>query len=289
MDDFQGVGTRPMLSFTKMHGTGNDFMVIDCTHEPLCLSPAQIRRMADRHFGIGFDQLLLVEPPDCPDVDFRYRIFNADGTEVGQCGNGARCFARFVRDRGLCHKDCMRVRTTAGIIELHLTSYGAVVVDMGVPKLEPADVPFLATHGGYCHEVEVDGRRVELTVVGMGNPHAVLFVDAVDTAPVSSLGPSLTVHPRFPERVNVGFAQVVSRDVLRLRVFERGAGETLACGSGACAAVVAGCLRGLLDARVTVRLPGGDVRIEWADRGGPVLLEGSATPVYEGRWLWPPP
>ncbi len=287
MDDFQGVGTRPMLPFTKMHGTGNDFMVIDCTHEPFGLSPAQIRRMADRHFGVGFDQLLLVEAADRPDVDFRYRIFNADGTEAGQCGNGARCFARFVRDRGLCHKDCIRVRTTAGIIELHLTSYGAVVVDMGVPKLEPADIPFLATHAGHRHEVEVDGRRVELTVVGMGNPHAVLFVDAVDTAPVSSLGPSLTVHPRFPERVNVGFAQVVSRDVLRLRVFERGAGETLACGSGACAAVVAGRLGGLLDPRVTVQLPGGDVRIEWPDTSSPVLLEGSAIPVYEGRWLWP--
>lgn len=289
MNDFPATGTRPALPFTKMHGIGNDFMVLDCTREPVSLNAAQIRRMADRHFGVGFDQLLLVEPPDRPGVDFRYRIFNADGSEVGQCGNGARCFARFVRDRGLSRKDRIRVSTATGILELLITPQGAVVVSMGVPKLEPADIPFLAAENGNRHQVEVDGQCVELSIVSMGNPHAVLFVDDVGTAPVHALGSLLTAHPRFPERVNVGFAQLLSREAMRLRVFERGVGETLACGSGACAAVVAGRLEGWLDSRVTVHLPGGDLRIEWPDVRSPVLLEGPATPVYEGRWLWMQP
>ncbi|WP_154716768.1 diaminopimelate epimerase [Sterolibacterium denitrificans] len=282
---------RTPLAFTKMHGLGNDFMVLDCTRAHLQLSDAQIRLLADRHFGVGFDQLLMVEPATRPDVDFRYRIFNADGSEVEQCGNGARCFARFVRDRGLSDKDLIRVETAAGVIELRLTPEGRVVVNMGVPKLLPAEIPFLADAPALLHRVEVnvDGgsEQVELAVVNMGNPHAVLFVESVDTAPVGRLGPLLESHPRFPARVNVGFMQVLARDRVKLRVFERGTGETLACGTGACAAVVAGRRRGLLDERVEVALPGGELRIEWPGENAPVLMAGPATRVYEGLWLWP--
>lgn len=277
----------PPLAFTKMHGLGNDFMVLDCTRAALPLSDAQIRLLADRHFGVGFDQLLMVEPATRPEVDFRYRIFNADGSEVEQCGNGARCFARFVRDQGLSDKELIRVETAAGVIELRLTSEGRVVVNMGVPKWLPAEIPFLAEVPALLYPVEVQGEQVELAVVNMGNPHAVLLVGNVDTAPVARLGPLLESHPRFPARVNVGFLQVLARDRVKLRVFERGTGETLACGTGACAAVVAGRRLGLLDARVTVFLPGGELHIEWPDETAPVLMEGPATRVYEGLWLWP--
>lgn len=283
----------PPLAFTKMHGLGNDFMVLDCTRASLHLSAAQIRLMADRHFGVGFDQLLMVEPPRRPDVDFRYRIFNADGSEVEQCGNGARCFARFVRDRGLTGKDLIRVETAAGVIELRVTPEGRVAVNMGAPKFLPAEIPFVipfpfaADASEERHRVEVDGTEVELSVVNMGNPHAVLFVDAVDLAPVNTLGPLLESHSRFPARVNVGFVQVLTRDRVKLRVFERGTGETLACGTGACAAVVAGRRRGLLDARVDVHLPGGDLLIEWPGGVAPVFMTGPATRVYDGLWLWP--
>lgn len=277
---------RP-LPFTKMHGIGNDFVVIDATRRPVHLSSAQIRLMADRHFGVGFDQLLMVERARDPDADFHYRIFNADGSEAGQCGNGARCLARFVRQRGLTRKDLIRVKTSAGVIELRITPADRVVVNMGVPKFLPDEIPFVADAPRELHLVEVDGEPHELAVVNMGNPHAVLFVDAIDTAPVGTLGPRLESHPRFPLRANIGFVQVLSRERVKLRVFERGAGETLACGSGACAAVVAGRRLGLLDAQVRVGLPGGELLIEWRDEGAPVLMEGPATRVYEGLWVWP--
>lgn len=279
--------STPPLAFTKMHGLGNDFVVIDATRLPVRLDAAQIRLMADRHFGVGFDQLLMVEPPRCPDVDFRYRIFNADGSEVEQCGNGARCFARFVREHGLTHKDFIRVETAAGVIGLRVTSEGRVVVDMGRPRFLPQEIPFVAEAPRESYLVEVNGSPVELAVVNMGNPHAVLFVDAVDTAPVDTLGPLLMAHPRFPLRANIGFVQVLSRERVKLRVFERGVGETLACGTGACAAVAAGQRRGLLDARVNVQLPGGELYVEWRGGAAPVLLEGPATRVYEGLWIWP--
>lgn len=279
--------TPPPLAFTKMHGLGNDFVVIDATQLPIRLDAAQIRLLADRHFGVGFDQLLMVEPSHRPDVDFRYRIFNADGSEVEQCGNGARCFARFVRERGLTRKDFIRVETAAGVIGLQVTPEGRVVVDMGRPRFLPQEIPFVADAPRESYLVEVNGGQVELAVVSMGNPHAVLFVDALDTAPVATLGPLLVAHPRFPLGANIGFAQLSSRNQVKLRVFERGVGETLACGTGACAAVAAGRRRGLLDPRVSVHLPGGELCVEWPGGTATVRLEGPATRVYEGLWVWP--
>ena len=273
----------PTLSFTKMHGLGNDFMVVDAISQPFRLRPDMIRKLADRHFGIGFDQLLVVEPPGLPDVDFRYRIFNADGSEVEQCGNGARCFARFVRDQRLTNRRVIRVQTAAGVIELRVGREGWVTVDMGVPELNPAAIPFAAESRQSVYTVDVDGQTVELSAVSMGNPHGVLLVDDVDTAPVATLGPALERHPRFPSRANIGFLQVIDRGRARLRVFERGAGETMACGTGACAAVVAGQLRGLLDERVRITLPGGDLVIEWQGEGAPVMMEGPTARVCDGQ------
>jgi len=277
----------PLLRFTKMHGLGNDFMVVDAITQPFRLRPEMIRALADRHFGVGFDQLLVVEPPGLPDVDFRYRIFNADGSEVEQCGNGARCFARFVRDQRLTNKRLIRVQTAKGVIELKVGRDGNVRVNMGVPVLEPAAIPFVADTRAVVYPVEVDGQTVELTAVSMGNPHAVVVVDNVDTAPVAHLGPLLEQHPRFPERANIGFLQVQDPAHARLRVFERGSGETLACGSGACAAVVAGNLRGLLGPRVEMELRGGRLLIEWQGEGTPVMMEGPATTVFEGQLRLP--
>ena len=277
----------PLLRFTKMHGLGNDFMVVDAISQPFRLRPEMIRELADRNFGIGFDQLLVVEPPGLPDVDFRYRIFNADGSEVEQCGNGARCFARFVRDQRLTNKRVVRVQTAKGVIELKIGKDGMVMVNMGVPELTPPAIPFAADRQKTVYTVEVDGQQIELSAVSMGNPHGVLVVDDVDTAPVASLGPALEKHPRFPARANIGFLQIVDRSHARLRVFERGSGETLACGSGACAAVVAGQLRGLLDARVDVELRGGRLVIEWQGEGTPVMMEGPATTVFEGQLRLP--
>ncbi len=277
----------PLLRFTKMHGLGNDFMVVDAISQPFRLRPEMIRELADRNFGIGFDQLLVVEPPGLPDVDFRYRIFNADGSEVEQCGNGARCFARFVRDQRLTNKRVVRVQTAKGVIELKIGKDGMVMVNMGVPELNPPAIPFAADRKKTVYTVEVDGQQIELSAVSMGNPHGVLVVDDVDTAPVASLGPALEKHPRFPARANIGFLQIVDRSHARLRVFERGSGETLACGSGACAAVVAGQLRGLLDARVDVELRGGRLVIEWQGEGTPVMMEGPATTVFEGQLRLP--
>jgi len=273
----------PLIRFTKMHGLGNDFMVVDAISQPFRIRPEVIRELADRNFGIGFDQLLVVEPPGLPDVDFRYRIFNADGSEVEQCGNGARCFARFVRDQRLTNKRIIRVQTAKGVIELRVGKDGMVMVNMGVPELNPPAIPFAADRRKDVYTVDVEGETVELSAVSMGNPHGVLLVDDVDTAPVATLGPCLESHPRFPARANIGFLQIVDRSHARLRVFERGSGETLACGSGACAAVVAGRLRGLLDQRVEVSLRGGRLVIEWQGEGTPVMMEGPATSVYEGQ------
>ena len=280
-------GQGPLLRFTKMHGLGNDFMVVDAISQQFRLRPEMIRELADRNFGIGFDQLLVVEPPGLPDVDFRYRIFNADGSEVEQCGNGARCFARFVRDQRLTNKRVIRVQTAKGVIELRIGKDGLVLVNMGVPELNPPAIPFAADSQKVVYTVDVDGRSVELSAVSMGNPHGVLVVSDIDTAPVESLGPSLEKHPRFPARANIGFLQIVDRTHARLRVFERGSGETLACGSGACAAVVAGRLRGLLDARVQVELRGGPLVIEWQGEGTPVMMDGPASTVFEGQLRLP--
>lgn len=272
-----------LVRFTKMHGLGNDFVVIDALSQRVRLTPRIVRKLADRHTGIGFDQLLLVEPPSRPDLDFRYRIFNADGSEVEHCGNGARCFGRFVRDRRLTMKDEIHVETARGKAILYLLPDRQVDVDMGVPELRPDKVPFEAEQQAVTYPVEVAGEQVELGVVSMGNPHGVLLVDDVDTAPVERLGPALESHPRFPQRANIGFMQVLNRGEIRLRVYERGAGETRACGTGACAAVVAGRLRGLLDEEVQVHLPGGDLRIRWAGEGEALRMIGPATTVYEGQ------
>ena len=280
-------GQGPLLRFTKMHGLGNDFMVVDAISQQFRLRPEMIRDLANRNFGIGFDQLLVVEPPGLPDVDFRYRIFNADGSEVEQCGNGARCFARFVRDQRLTNKRVIRVQTAKGIIELRISKDGQVLVNMGVPELNPPAIPFAANCQKTVYTVDVEEQTVELSAVSMGNPHGVLVVEDVDSAPVSSLGPLLEKHPRFPARANIGFLQIIDRGHARLRVFERGSGETLACGSGACAAVVAGRLRGLLDERVNVELRGGPLVIEWQGEGTPVMMEGPATSVFEGQLRLP--
>lgn len=270
------------LAFTKMEGAGNDFVVVDATETPFTLSTAQLRRLADRHFGVGCDQILVVERCARPDADFRYRIFNADGDEVEQCGNGARCFVRFVHARGLSAKREIRVETLGGMIVPRLEDDGDVSVDMGAPILDPARVPFLTERPGELQTLEIDGRVCELTVLSMGNPHAVQVVPDVAAAPVGTEGPRLETHPRFPKRVNVGYMQVLERGRIRLRVWERGVGETLACGSGACAAVVAGILRGLLDSPVCVEARGGALTVSWAGGDNPVWMKGPATTVFEG-------
>lgn len=272
-----------LVRFTKMHGLGNDFMVIDAISQRIRLSSDQVRSLADRNFGIGFDQLLLVEPPTRPEMDFRYRIYNADGSEVEHCGNGARCFARFVRDKRLIMRDRIAVQTARGEAILQIHEDKQVEVDMGAPELIPAEIPFDAAEKSATYSVDVNCDSVELSAVSMGNPHGVLVVDSVDSAPVETLGPALEAHPRFPRKANIGFMEVVSRNEIRLRVFERGAGETQACGTGACAAVVAGRLRGLLDEQVLVHLPGGDLKISWAGEGQPVMMTGPATTVFEGQ------
>ncbi|MFN2308979.1 MAG: diaminopimelate epimerase [Gammaproteobacteria bacterium] len=272
-----------LLAFTKMHGLGNDFVVIDGVRQRIALTPDQVRLLADRHRGVGCDQVLLVEPPQGPDADFRYRIFNADGGEVGQCGNGARCFARFVFETGLTRKTRIPVETAAGRLELVLRDDGQVTVNMGVPRLVPAEIPFDAPAPAPQYALEVDGQTVEIGAVSLGNPHAVLVVDNVDAAPVATLGPRIEAHPRFPQRVNVGFMQVLARDHIRLRVYERGAGETQACGSGAAAAAVIGQLQERLGSAVRVSLPGGDLMLSWAGAGQPLFMTGPATRVFEGQ------
>ena len=271
------------IDFTKMHGLGNDFVVIDAINQPVELTPGQVRQLADRHLGIGCDQLLLVEPASDARADFRYRIFNADGGEVGQCGNGARCFMQFVREQGLTDKTQLQVETASGPLQLIQQPDGQITVDMGVPRLEPAEIPFLAERRDNRYALDVLDQQLEIAALSMGNPHAVLRVADIDTAAVATLGPLIEQHARFPERVNVGFMQVLAEDAIRLRVYERGAGETLACGSGACAAVVAGQLQGWLAERVKVGLNGGELVVSWAGIGQPVLMTGPATTVYQGR------
>jgi diaminopimelate epimerase len=278
------------LKFTKMHGAGNDFIVVDAISQDVSLGAEQWRRLADRRFGIGADQILIVERPTEPGVDFRYRIFNNDGSEVEQCGNGSRAFVRFVVDKGLSKERSIRVQTMSGIINPRMEEDGSITVDMGAPRLEPAEVPFDAAGLGGWAEGEdtlwplpVAGKTVFVSVVSMGNPHAVQVVDEVDSAPVAQTGPLIESHARFPKRVNAGYMQVVDRHHIRLRVYERGAGETLACGTGACAAVVAGIRRGLLDSPVRVSARGGELSIAWAGPGQPVYLSGPAVTVFEGE------
>ena len=283
------------LKFTKMQGAGNDFVVLDATRAPIELDREQWRWLADRRFGVGADQILVVGPPlDEARADFSYRIYNADGGQVEQCGNGARAFARFVRDKGLSTAGALRVETEAGLITPRIDDHGDVTVDMGAPLFDAADLPFDAT-GLVSHAVadetlwtlDVDGASIDLGLVSMGNPHAVLVVDDVDAAPVASLGPRIETHPRFPRRVNVGFVEVVDRNRVRLRVHERGAGETLACGTGACAAVVSGIRRGLLDCPVTVQARGGTLVVAWHGAGTPVELRGPTETVFDGEVVVP--
>jgi diaminopimelate epimerase len=278
------------LKFTKMHGAGNDFVVIDAIHQHIDFSPAQWQRLADRRFGVGADQMLVVEKPQAQEVDFRYRIYNADGGEVEQCGNGARAFVRFVTDKGLTDKRAIRVETLSGVIEPRLEADGGITVDMGAPILEAQRVPFDATGldgkpegDDVLWPLDVNGRDLWISVVSMGNPHAVQIVADADAAPVAEDGPRIERHPRFPRRVNAGFMQILDRNAIRLRVFERGAGETLACGTGACAAVVAGIRRGLLDTPVRVETRGGELSIAWAGGNAPVLLTGPAVTVFDGE------
>ncbi len=275
------------VRFTKMHGLGNDFVVFDAVRQPFVPSPGQAKFIADRHFGIGCDQILVVEAADDPDVDFRYRIFNADGGEVEQCGNGARCFVRFVHEQGLTHKREIRVETRSGLIVPRLESNGEVTVNMGVPGFSPREIPFSSSSEDVVQPLHVNNGRGEqafdISVVSMGNPHAVQVVEDVATAHVERWGPLIESHPRFPRRVNAGFMQVTDRHDIRLRVYERGAGETLACGTGACAAVVAGIRRGLLDSPVRVSTRGGDLSIAWDGPGTPVMMTGPAVTVFEGE------
>jgi diaminopimelate epimerase len=272
-----------LLKFTKMHGAGNDFVVLDGVHQSLHLTPEQLRLLADRHFGVGCDQILLVERSQNPAVDFRYRIFNADGGEVEQCGNGARCFVRYVHDHKLTTKREITVETKSGLISPRLADDGRVTVNMGAPIFDPARIPFVSDTDAPVQPLMVGNTRIEISAVSMGNPHAVQLVEDIETAPVGTQGPLIEQHPRFPRRVNAGFMQIIDRSHVRLRVFERGSGETLSCGSGACAAVVAGIRRGLLDETVHVATRGGTLSISWAGETSPVLMTGPAISVFEGE------
>ena len=275
------------FEFTKMHGIGNDFVVIDAINQDISLSAEQVRFIADRHIGVGCDQLLLVERPTLNEAEFSYRIYNADGGEVQQCGNGARCFARFVHDHGLTGSTEIPVETAAGIIILKLEQDGQVTVDMGVPSFDPASLPFEPDDAdkddSEYHQLVVNGEKYAIGAVSVGNPHAVLLVDSVDEAPVETLGAAIESHERFPERVNVGFMEIMDRSRIRLRVFERGVGETQACGTGACAAVAVGVHNSLLDHAVQVELKGGNLMIRWPGDNKPLLMTGPAQTVYKGN------
>lgn len=271
------------VKFTKMQGLGNDFVVIDGVRQSVLMTPEKIRWLADRHFGVGCDQVLLVESADHSHADFRYRIFNADGSEVAQCGNGARCFARFVREKGLTEKDEIQVDTDAGRLVLRLVGDEGVIVNMGVPRHTPTEIPLQQDAESLIYSLMLENESIDFGAVSMGNPHAVILVNSIETAEVERLGPLIESNRLFPERVNVGFMAVVDRHQVRLRVFERGSGETLACGSGACAAAVVGIEQGLLDSPVRVHLPGGSLDIEWAGRGTPVFMRGPAVTVFEGE------
>ena len=271
-----------------MHGLGNDFVVIDAISQNVDMTPALAQAMAERRFGIGCDQVLLVEPAGEPDVEFNYRIFNQDGSEVSQCGNGARCFAKFVSDKGLTQKTSFSVLTRAGKLELVLDKPGLVTVDMGQPIFAPSEIPFIADQAADTYSTEIDSETLRVSVLSMGNPHAVLQVANVDQAPVDRIGQCLQNHRRFPEQVNVGFMQVLNRNSFKLRVFERGVGETLACGSGACAAMVAGVKLNLLDSTAAAHLTGGELDLSWEGRGCSVYTTGPAKFVYDGIWLEAP-
>ncbi len=272
-----------LLQFSKMHGLGNDFMVVDSVTQNAYFNPEVVRRLADRNFGIGFDQLLVVEPPYDPELDFHYRIFNADGTEVEQCGNGARCFARFVKLKGLTNRNRITVSTAKGKLTLYIEKDEQVTVNMGVPQLNPAKVPFRAAKEEKTYILRVAEQTVLCGVVSMGNPHCVLLVDDVDSAPVEELGKAITAHERFPEQVNVGFLQVIDNGRAKLRVYERGVGETLACGTGACAALVVGQLQGKLGRKARIELPGGPLQLQWDGPGKPVKMTGPAEHVFDGQ------
>lgn len=272
-----------LLNFTKMHGLGNDFMMVDAVSQNIFLTKEQIKQLANRHFGVGFDQLLMVEPPYDPELDFHYRIFNADGSEVEQCGNGARCFAKFVRYRGLTNKTKINVSTKSGKITLYVEQDGQVTVNMGVPQLEPAKIPFKAQKQEATYILLTEQQTVFCGAVSIGNPHAVLDVADAQTAAVNTLGPQLETHERFPEKANIGFMQILSPQHIKLRVWERGVGETLACGTGACAAVVVGQLQKKLGPQVRVDLPGGSLQIRWNGPGQPVKMTGPAEHVFDGQ------
>ncbi|MCO8112993.1 diaminopimelate epimerase [Acinetobacter lwoffii] len=272
-----------LLEFTKMHGLGNDFMVVDLISQRAYLDTLTIQRLANRNFGIGFDQLLVVEPPDVPSADFKYRIFNADGSEVEQCGNGVRCFAKFVHDRQLTTKTKIKVQTKSGIVEPELGANGWVRVNMGYPKFLPQEIPFVADAQESLYDIDLaGGEKLTIDVVNMGNPHAVTIVPDVIAADVARIGPQVESHARFPARVNAGFMQIIDEKHARLRVYERGVGETLACGTGACAAAISGMRRGLLSSKVEVELAGGKLQIEWKE-GDVVWMTGPTATVYEGR------
>lgn len=271
------------LRFTKMQGAGNDFVVIDATQTPVTLSHSQIQHIANRYFGVGCDQLLMVEATDTPGVDFRYRIFNADGGEVEQCGNGARCFVRFVVEKGLTNKHEIRVETASGLITLMLQADDQVTVNMGAPRFSPAQIPFEAAAQATTYTLPLAGETVTISAVSMGNPHAVMLVDNVHTAEVATLGPQIESHPRFPQRVNAGFMQVLNEHEINLRVYERGSGETLACGTGACAAAVSGIQLGTLQSPVKVHTRGGILTIQWAGADAPVMMTGPAEIVFDGE------
>lgn len=272
-----------LLRFTKMHGLGNDFVVFDTITQNPRIDGRLVRFLADRHRGIGCDQVLVVEPPSDPELDFRYRIFNGDGSEVGACGNGARCVAKYIRDKRLCARHRVLLQTLGGTLVASGGKGNIFSVSMGVPRLEPAEIPFEAPSRTPVYTLATSSGEQQISAVSMGNPHAVLLVEDLDSAAVGTLGPEIESHPRFPERTNVGFMQLLGRDEVRLRVWERGAGETLACGSGACAAMVAGRLRGLLEERVRVHLPGGYLQIEWHGEGEALHMSGPATTVFEGQ------
>lgn len=276
------------IAFTKMHGLGNDFVVIDAIRQNISLTPEQVRFIADRHSGIGCDQLLLIESSSSENIDFHYRIYNSDGGEVGQCGNGARCLAQFVRDKGLSDKDRLTIKTSSATLQLVVEPDGQITVDMGAPRLNPSDIPFLPGKGNAGQQADrytlelANQEAIEIGAVSMGNPHAVIQVDQVDIVPVEKLGRVIEQHELFPDRVNVGFMQILDPSHIRLRVYERGAGETLACGSGACAAVVVGNVQQVLDHNVKVDLPGGRLVVSWGGNNEHVLMTGPATIVFEG-------
>ena len=272
-----------LMKFTKMHGLGNDFVVIDAVTQNVHVTAAMAKRLSDRHLGIGCDQVLVVEPPSDKTLDFDYKIFNSDGGEVEQCGNGARCLARFIRDRRLSGKETVQVKTMNRVISLTINKDKLVSVDMGIPGLEPSDVPFVESTRSSVYAININNEQFDIAAISMGNPHAVLFVDNLDRAPVNVIGQELQSHDKFPKQVNVGFAQIINRQHLKLRVYERGVGETRACGTGACAAAVAAIQQGLMDSAVRIELTGGDLHINWPGEGQPIIMTGSAVTSYQGR------